>query len=96
MKSRFALGALRTSQAAKSALHRIAYDLICRHALCDHGQISMIERRANERSLVHGGRVVSRYRSDPTNPNAPWVIVVTEAGGIHTTVFMEHELTTQR
>lgn len=96
MKSRFALGALRTSQLARRELGRIAYDLICRHALCEHGHISHAEKRANAQSLAHGGRVVSRYRSNPCDDASSWVVVITERGGTHTTVYLESELLPQQ
>lgn len=93
MKSRFELGPLRTSTQARKALGRIAYDLICRHALCDFGIATEQEQQYNMHAIGGGtGRVISRYRSDPTANESPPIVVVTETGGLHTTVYLESEL----
>lgn len=67
MQINFLLGALLLTDPARMALKRQPYDLICRHAINDHGLINQAERNMNERSLKTLGSILSRYRVDPTS-----------------------------
>lgn len=89
MQSNFLLGTLKITPDARAALKRLPYDLIARHAIGEHGQVSPSERKANAMGLQTLGRIVSRYRSDPTDPDSPWVLIVTETTWRETKVSLE-------
>jgi hypothetical protein len=89
MQTQFLLGELKITPDARRALRRLPYDLVARHAICEHGVISPSERRANELGLRTLGRIISRYRSDPTNQHSDWVVVVTEPTWRCTNIYLE-------
>lgn len=89
MQSKFLLGALKITPDARRALGRLPYDLIARHAICEHGLISPAERRNNISALQSLGRIVSRYRADPTDKHTDFIVIVTEATWRETTVSLE-------
>ena len=89
MKSDFLLGTLKITPAAKKVLKRLPYDLICRHAIGDHGLITPEEKRTNERAKSTLGKIVSRYRSDPTDETSKSVLVTTERQWTETVVSIE-------
>ena len=91
MYSNFLLGTLRITQAAKIHLKRIPYDLIARHAVSEHGNITKREARCNENSMHTIGEIVSRYRIDPTDASMGNVMVVTHATWDETCVKLESE-----
>jgi hypothetical protein len=68
--------------------------LIARHAIGDHGQVSDEQRAANERGLQTLGRIVSRYRADPTDKNTQYILIVTEETWKETLVGLEEEVAT--
>jgi len=78
MQTNFLLGTLLLTDPARMVLKRQPYDLICRHAINEHGNITKAEREMNERSLKTLGPIISRYRADPTNPKSVNVIIVTK------------------
>ena len=77
METKFLLGRVQITQAARLALKRLPYDLVARHAVNEHGRISSSERKRNELSMLTIGPIRSRYRADPTNPKSPYVLVQT-------------------
>lgn len=87
----FLLGEIVISEAAYQALGRTPLDLIARHAVRDHGQITSRERVRNDRSYDSGGQIMSRYRIDPTNPRTKHVLIITRSGGDETVVCLESE-----
>jgi hypothetical protein len=89
MKANFLLGSLKITPEARRALHRLPYDLICRHAVGDYGQITEQERKANELGMKTLGRILSRYSVDPTNPHSPKVRISTEETWRETIVSIE-------
>lgn len=89
MQSKFLLGTLKITPDARRALRRLPYDLIARHAICEHGHISPAEQRSNHVALQSLGRIVSRYRADPTDKNSDYVVITTEATWRETTVSLE-------
>ena len=89
MKSDFLLGTLKITPAAKSLLKRLPYDLICRHAIGDHGFVSDEEKRSNERAKTTLGKIISRYRADPTDEQSKSVLVTTERTWTETVVSIE-------
>lgn len=91
MYSNFLLGNLRITEGAKISLKRIPYDLICRHAMNEHGEISNRETRRNEMAMKTIGEIMSRYRIDPTNASLGNVVVVTHATWDETLVKLESE-----
>lgn len=91
MYSNFLLGNLRITEGAKISLKRIPYDLICRHAVNEHGDISNRETRRNEIAMKTIGEIMSRYRVDPTDASLGNVVVVTHATWDETLVKLETE-----
>lgn len=89
MKSDFLLGTLKITPEARAVLRRLPYDLIARHAVCEHGLISPSERRTNDVGLQTLGRIVSRYRADPTDPQSPFILIVTETTWRETKITLE-------
>lgn len=89
MQANFLLGALLLTEPARMALKRQPYDLICRHAIGEHGSITKSEREMNERSLKTLGPIISRYRVDPTNPRSGTVIIVTKDTWQETLIALE-------
>ena len=63
---------------------RIRY--LARHASGDWGELDAHDRRENERSLIHGWRVLSSY---PVGEKVIWVI--TEADRSYTTILLPEE-----
>jgi len=91
MFSNFLLGSLRITENAKIKLKRVPYDLICRHAVNEHGQLSRRELRRNEMSMKTIGEITSRYMVDPTNPSLGSVVIVTTESWDETLVKLEDE-----
>lgn len=91
MYSNFLLGNLRITEGARVKLKRIPYDLICRHAINEHGELSKREARRNELAMVTIGEIMSRYRVDPTDASLGNVVVVTHATWDETLVKLENE-----
>lgn len=91
MYSNFLLGTLRITQAAKIHLKRIPYDLIARHAVNEHGQITNREVRRNAVAMRSVGEIISRYRIDPTDASLGSVVVVTHNSWDETLVKLESE-----
>jgi len=91
MYSNFLLGTLRVSRAAKVKLKRIPYDLIARHAVNEHGNISNDETIANLAAMKTVGAIMSRYPADPTDRAKGNVVVITRASWDETLVRLETE-----
>lgn len=73
--SRFPLGIVVATPGALDLLagHGVsAATLIDRHVRGDWGDLDDEDRDANDRALLHGGRLLSAYRLSPTD--AVWVI----------------------
>lgn len=79
MQTNFHLGALRLTEPARMVLKRQPYDLVCRHAINDHGNITKRKRDMNDASMKTLGPIMSRYKSDPTDPRSPNVIILTKS-----------------
>ncbi|MDP2371974.1 hypothetical protein [Rhodoferax sp.] len=91
MYSNFLLGNLRITDGAKIRLKRIPYDLIARHAVNEHGDLTNREIRRNEIAMKTIGEIMSRYRVDPTDASLGNVIVVTHECWDETLVKLETE-----
>ena len=91
MYSNFLLGTLRVTRGAKVKLKRIPYDLIARHAVNEHGQLTKSETVANMASMKTIGAIMSRYKIDPTDPISGCVLVVTRLSWDETLVKLESE-----
>lgn len=91
MYANFLLGTLGVSPAARLVLKRLPLDLIARHAVNDHGRITLKEKRVNESSMVTCGEITSRFAVDPTDRKAGFVVVITNASWNETTVYLESE-----
>ena len=91
MYSNFLLGNLRITEGAQAKLKRIPYDLICRHAINEHGELSKREARRNEIAMSTIGEIMSRYRVDPTDASLGNVVIVTHATWDETLVKLENE-----
>ena len=91
MHSNFLLGTLAISEGAKLKLKRIPYDLIARHAVNDHGNLTRREARRNEISMQTIGEIISRYLADPTDQSQGSVMVVTSEAWSDTLVKLEEE-----
>ena len=75
----FLLGSLQLTAQARMVLKRLPYDLICRHAINEHGLITEDERRRNAHAMRVLGPIISRYKADPTDPDSRHVVITTEA-----------------
>jgi len=91
MYSNFLLGTLRVSKGAKVKLKRIPYDLIARHAVNDHGDLTKTEAHNNVVSMKTVGPIMSRFQIDPTNARSGKVVVITRASWDETLVKLESE-----
>ena len=91
MMSYFLLGALDVSPAAQKLLGRVPMDLIARHAIHDHGNVTKAEVADNLKGADEGGRILSRYRADPTDPKSKSVLVVTHEGWAKTTITLDRK-----
>lgn len=91
MYSNFLLGTLRVSSGAKAKLNRIPYDLIARHAVNEHGQLTAKENIANLAAMKSVGSIMSRYMIDPTDVAQGNVVVITRAAWDETLVKLETE-----
>jgi hypothetical protein len=89
MQTNFLLGTLRMTPEARMALKRVPYDLVCRHAINDHGEISKRQLAINEMSMKTIGPIKSRYKADPTNPRTKYVVVQTDETWESTTIDLE-------
>ncbi len=79
MRSNFLLGTVHLTEAARMALKRQPYDLLCRHAINEHGHITKAEEKANAESLKRLGPIVSRYLVDPMKPKGTKIKITTMA-----------------
>ena len=91
MQSNFLLGTLRITEAAKFSLKRIPYDLIARHAVGEHGELTHRETRRNQMSMNTIGEIVSRYCIDPTDLSRGYVTITTHATWDETLVKLDTE-----
>lgn len=91
MQSNFLLGTLRITENARASLRRIPYDLIARHAVNEHGQVTRREDRRNQIAMKTIGEITSRFRVDPTDPTQGNVLIVTYATWDETLVKLETE-----
>jgi len=91
MRSNFLLGEIVVTPAARAKLKREPLDLVARHAVNDHGLATHREHVRNLSGLKTAGEIISRYRADPTDPSAGFVLVVTSPEWGTTTVKLEDE-----
>lgn len=91
MYSNFLLGELSVTEAARTKLGRTPLDLVARHAINDHGNITALERKRNQIGMKRAGEIISRFPVDPTDPSKGHVIVKTDASWTSTTVKLEDE-----
>lgn len=89
MVTNFLLGQLRITPEARSALGRLPYDLLCRHAIGEHGLITDEERQGNAIGLLTLGPIVSRYWLNPTDRSKGKVKVTTASTWHETRVTLD-------
>lgn len=89
MQSNFLLGAVSMTPSARLALKRVPYDLLCRHAINEHGLLTQKELAANRLSMVTCGSIKSRYVANPTNPKSKHVIIETDETWSNTVIRLE-------
>lgn len=89
MQTNFLLGTLKMAEPARLVLKRQPYDLIARHAINDHGNITPRERKANEHGMKVIGPIISRYKADPTDPASPNVVIRTSNAWSETLISLE-------
>lgn len=89
MQSNFLLGVLKLTEPARLALKRQPYDLIARHAINEHGQISQEERERNELGMRTLGPIISRYHVDPTTKKSAMVVVLTSNTWSETLIYLD-------
>ncbi len=90
MRSNFLLGALLITDDAKAKLRRIPFDLLAFHALNEHGRLTKRELRRNELAMPVGGKIMSRYLIDPTDPSQGYIVITTAKGGGETLIELEN------
>lgn len=86
MRSNFLLGTLIVDDDVKLKLKRTPLDLIARHAVNDHGVVTVRELRSNQHALQTADAIISRYAADPTDPSQGFVEIVTTESWATTTV----------
>lgn len=89
MQSNFLLGEIKLTPDVRMKLKRIPLDLIARHAVNEHGNISKHEARNNELGMETLGAIVSRYKADPTDPRSPDVVIYTRETWDETVVYLD-------
>ena len=89
MQTRFLLGTLKLTETARLALKRQPFDLLCRHAVNEHGRITKEERRQNAESMMVVGPIVSRYKVNPKDPASQDVVITTNQDWSETTITVE-------
>ena len=77
MQTNFLLGTVQLTDQARAVLKRLPLDLVARHAINEHGYITLRERRQNALSMLIIGPIISRYKADPTDPSSPYIRVET-------------------
>ncbi|MFE1573691.1 hypothetical protein ACFIQG_17975 [Comamonas odontotermitis] len=91
MHSQFLLGQISIRPEVRKLLGREPLDLVARHAVCEHGQITRRQFLLNKEGYNTGGEIRSRYRADPTDKNSPYIEVITRATWNETVVVLEKE-----
>lgn len=91
MRSNFLLGEIIVTDAARQKLKREPLDLVARHAVNEHGSVSLRQLKRNLTAMRDAGEIVSRYAVDPTDPSQGFVLVVTHPSWGSTTVKLESE-----
>jgi hypothetical protein len=89
MQTNFLLGTIKLTEEARKALRRQPYDLLARHAINEHGQVSIAELKENLRGMKTLGPIISRYRVDPTNSTSKAVVVKTAKAWSNTLIYLE-------
>jgi hypothetical protein len=89
MRTNFLLGTLLLTNEARMVLKRLPYDLIARHAINEHGDVTTEELTANALSMRSLGVIVSRYKVDPTDPQSKSVRIETDEVWGSTTISIE-------
>ncbi len=89
MQTNFLLGTIQLTEPARMKLKRLPYDLVARHAINEHGLITARERKRNRLSMQTVGPIISRYRVDPNDPKAGYVLVETDATWSNTLISLE-------
>ena len=89
MYANFLLGRLKVTTAAKVKLKRTPLDLVARHAIGDHGEVSTRQLKQNQAAFHTASQIVSRYRV--VSSSTEYVRVVTDDGWENTTVELENE-----
>ena len=77
MQTNFLLGTIKLTEPARMTLKRQPWDLIARHAVNEHGRITEKEQRNNELGMKTLGPIISRYKTDPTDPKSKNVVIYT-------------------
>ncbi len=86
--STFPLGrVVATANALDTLSEQDVHDALLRHAAADWGELDEEDRRANDLSLEHGGRLLSAYRSQ--DGTRFWII--TEHDRSATTVLLPED-----
>lgn len=89
MQTKFLLGEIRITKDVSIKLKRVPFDLICRHAINEHGNINKNEARNNALGMETLGAIISRYKSDPTDPHSPNVVIYTRETWDETVVYLD-------
>jgi hypothetical protein len=91
MRSNFLLGTIVVTDPVRSKLGRTPLDLVARHAVNDHGVVTLRELRANQRALATADKIISRYAVDPTDSSQGFIEVITNESWATTTVKLKDE-----
>lgn len=91
MHANFLLGEINTTEKAYDALGRVPLDLVARHAINEHGQVTPTELKQNMIAMKTGGPIISRYSVDPTDRRKGKVVVITTKSWGSTHVQLESE-----
>lgn len=89
-RAKFSMGKLVATPAALQALREAQVHevkLLARHVTGDWGELDDFDRSQNEKAIVEGERILSRYNL----PNGQGVYVITEADRSYTTILLVEE-----
>jgi hypothetical protein len=89
-KIAFASGSIYMTPGAEEVLEgkqHVLLELLRRHLSCDWGDLGDEDKRANDRAVAHGDRILSSYRTE----SGEMLWVITESSREYTTVLTPGE-----
>lgn len=94
MFNRFLLGRIHVDDEVRRLLGRTPFDMVARHAVCDHGLVSQRRKKLNAIALSDsqgGGDIQSEYIANIAHPEHGRIRIVTTEGWADTYVSLVKE-----